>query len=119
MKNDKIYYICPQSYVHSLSVQTIIQRLIHSDLWKGNRESEILNSEDFWINWFQIHGRNDSEYVFIDMQNIHLKIGQKMMYYVKEFFLLSTKKDRFFGTRKRILGKSKMENTRKNRKKIK
>lgn len=96
MKHDKIYYICPQSYIHCLSVREIIARLIAFDLWKID---PILRSEDYWMNWFQIHGRNDSGYI-VDMNNVNIKIGKKMMYYVKEFFLLSTK-CRCFQTRKK------------------
>lgn len=113
MKHDKIYYICPQSYVHSLSVKEIITRFIRSDLWRENSDitdsnnitessNTILKSEDYWKKWFQIHGRSDSEYIYIDMQMIHFKIGQKIMYYIKDFFLLTTTHSRnlSFHTRK-------------------
>ena len=100
MKNDKIYYICPQSYIHSLSVQEIITRITCSNLWTGDGLNQILKSVDYWENWFLIHNRNDSEYVYVDMQNVHLKISQKMMFYVKEFFLFSTKPGLFQTRRK-------------------
>jgi hypothetical protein len=95
MKHDKIYYICPQSYIHSLSIKEIINRFIRSELWRDHsvnteEPNAILNSEDYWKNWFKIHDRNDSEYTFVDARTIHLKIGQKIMYYIKDFFLLTT-----------------------------
>lgn len=103
MKHDKIYYICPQSYIHSLSIKEIINRFIRSDLWRETPDdmNTILNSEDYWKKWFKIHGRNDSEYTFIDARNIHLKIGQKIMYYIKDFFLLTTMRLRNSSSRTR------------------
>jgi len=97
MKNDKIYYICPRSYIHSLSVREIIKRI--TCLWTGD-ELNLLKSVDYWENWFLIHGRNDSEYVYMDMQNANLKISQKMMFHVKEFFILSTRPGLFQTRRK-------------------
>jgi hypothetical protein len=86
MKGTKVYYINPRPYVHYLSTQTIIQRIIQAP-WipKG-----ILSLELFWKDWFRMHqrkiirkGKNDID--------IDLQVSQKIIYHLREFMMFGKK----------------------------
>ena len=89
MKHDKIYYIQPKAYFHTLSVSEMIERL-----QEKYRILEIDISIDYWFHWFSIHGRNDdlkmdvleTEYISI----MNKEVSKKMMFHIREFFLLSS-----------------------------
>jgi hypothetical protein len=87
MRNDRVYYIQPKSYYHSLSAHEIIDRFVSK--WV---QSPIKN--DFvgvlYTNLSSNHSQVDHEFSVKNSQ-INLIVSQKIMYYLKEFFLLTTK----------------------------
>ena len=81
MLNDRVYYIQPRSYHHMLSKNDILNRLM-------NEWHYTLLDYDF------IKGRlSNSSFDSFKQTDISLDImvSQKIMYHLKEFFLLSTK----------------------------
>jgi len=82
MLNDRVYYIQPKSYEHSLSTEEIIERFIVSPLFTSGSAIELKR-------WF-------SNYSFPRIQeNVDdFIVSQKIMYHLKEFFLLTTKKQK-------------------------
>jgi hypothetical protein len=100
MLNEKVYYIQPRAYYHNISINTIIERFIHSGIGTkiinqlSNDEKE--NFQEFLYDWFDINNETSSKYV----TNIETDIfvAQKLMYHIKEFFYLTQRKNK---TRKR------------------
>jgi hypothetical protein len=81
MLNDRVYYIQPRSYHHALSKEVILDRLVR--FWTG----PVL---DFSF----IRDRLSKYYRssrFSSKQLVDIMVSQKIMYHLKEFFLLSTK----------------------------
>lgn len=76
MKHDKIYYIQPSPYMHPLSTSVIIERACEfMSIFTPSILTDVLRIRD----------------VFTKHQyEKHMKVSQKIMYYVKEFFYLST-----------------------------
>jgi len=99
MKTEKVYYVCPQAYIHGLSVSEIINRIIYSktifddDFIKmENSNYKLLTSFTYWTNWFSMnHRSSSSSFDFspkIDEKNeFNRVISKKIMYYIREFFL--------------------------------
>jgi hypothetical protein len=88
MATERVFYIQPKSYEHSLSTDEIIDRFI------SNRKRFSLNSsiESQLYDLFLAHGRfkktnSLNEYSI----NIDLVVSQKIMYHLKEFFCCLTK----------------------------
>ena len=84
MKNDRVYYIQPKSYHHSLTQKEIINRFLHSPLFTQGSAMEL----DALFSKY--HSRNRSTSVDSD----DFIVSQKIMYHLKEFFLLTTKKQK-------------------------
>lgn len=98
MMNDRVYYIQPKSYQHSLSTDEIIERFISN--WTLFKLDKFAESKLYDL--FLIHGRIKPARSLNDNAiNIDLIVSQKIMYYLKEFFLLTTKKQK---TKKISLG---------------
>lgn len=98
MTTDRVFYIQPKSYEHSLSTDEIIDRFI------SNRKlfSMNISIESQLYDLFLAHGRlKKTRPPNETAVNIDLIVSQKIMYYLKEFFLLSTKKQK---TKKISLG---------------
>jgi len=84
MVNERVYYIQPRSYQHGLSREEIVRRISKLSEYISNPFDEILR-------------------LFLDRKHIEnrlwkpsptrnsLAVSQKIMYYLKEYFLLSTK----------------------------
>ena len=91
MMNDRVYYIQPKSYQHSLSTDEIIERFISNwTLFKLDK-----TAESKLYDLFLIHGRIKPARSLNDNAiNVDLIVSQKIMYYLKEFFLLTTKKQK-------------------------
>lgn len=81
MLNDRVYYIQPRSYYHNLSKNEIIGRL-----YKGLelQSSDVSNIIDLFSKKYI--GSPKMINISIDIM-----VSQKIMYHLKEFFLLSTK----------------------------
>lgn len=105
MKHEKVYYIQPLTYNHSLSIKTIIDRFIFSPL------AEIYdkpNIGEYLYDWFFINGSEFIQYTGTDNNNynnkINIMVAQKMMYHIKEFFYFTSRKNK---TKKRVIRFSK------------
>jgi hypothetical protein len=87
MKNDRVYYIQPKSYNHSLSHKEIIDRYLvfmESDpLFTSGLRMEVQE-------WFSKYRSNNTAKDEVD----DFIVSQKIMYHLKEFFLLTTKKQK-------------------------
>jgi hypothetical protein len=94
MNNDRVYYIQPLSYFHNLSSSIIINRFLNSEICKYNFDSEkITIITDLLQLTFLKEGRFNipvSNHYFIT----DILVSQKMMYYIKEYFFLTQKKNR-------------------------
>lgn len=88
MLNDRVYYIQPKSYNHSLSVDEIIKRFLeHTVKWGVLHH----NFQHILLSYFSEKKRS-----FISSSsnpNIDVIVSQKIMYHLKEFFLLSCKQN--------------------------
>lgn len=96
MKQEKVYYICPKAYTHSLSISEIIERFIHSNIifdssfTKMEKSNyELLTSFTYWKHWFSMNNRSSSSLSLKQNTNNELNImaSKKIMYYIREFFL--------------------------------
>ena len=90
MINEKVYYIQPRSYYHSLSIKTIIERFLFSTLSIGYKESTKGKLETFLCDWFDM---NSTEYPPHSI-DIDIFVAHKMMYHIKEFFYLTHRKNK-------------------------
>ena len=98
MINEKVYYIQPRSYYHSLSIKSIIDRFLQCPLSIGYKESTNGKLETFLHDWFSM---NSTEYPphAID---IDIFVAHKMMYHIREFFYLTHRKNKTKKNRVRL-----------------
>jgi hypothetical protein len=87
MKNSRVYYIQPKSYVHSLTTSEIIDRFSRSRI--NTIHTQGFN--DFLYSQFKTRG-----FIVEPFSNKHMDIyiSQKIMYHIKEFFFLCQRKKR-------------------------
>jgi hypothetical protein len=139
MKHDKIYYIQPKAYIHSLSVQEIVNR------WQTTFSGRYLILPSYWYSWFSMHNRtgylqeanrrsdpttqsvggsnrrSDPTTQSVGESNrrsdpttqsvgeskkhnhpsIHKQVSEKLMFHIREFFLLTTHHSFWKTTRKK------------------
>lgn len=81
MLNDRVYYIQPRSYYHALSKEVIMDRL--ERLWTGPSLDYSFIKDRF--SKYSEGSRNS--HIF----SSDIVVSKKIMYHLKEFFLLSTK----------------------------
>lgn len=88
MKHDKVYYIKPKAYYHSLSVQEIVEK------WMDRFHVEYSKiSPSYLYSWFSLHGRSGRLTAYKDIlleREIDQRVSRKMMFHIREFFLLTT-----------------------------
>jgi hypothetical protein len=98
MKCDKIYYIQPPPYYHSLTKKEIIKRFANSNLYllklKQYNNASIIPLLDQNIH---VHGHYSNVDVFEDMTDAlmeqhNIDVSRKMFYYIREFFFLALKR---------------------------
>jgi hypothetical protein len=88
MVQDRVYYIQPKSYEHHLTTDDIIDRFIMK--WKLFPVP--ISFESNMYDWFMMnHSVKKHDLHKEQHMNIDLIVSQKLMYHLKEFFLLSTK----------------------------
>ena len=80
MRNKRVFLIVPASYNHGLSKSTMLYRFEKMDLPKL--------PNDFIQSWFSTHYIGNYK-----RPKNELAITQKLMYHIKEFFLLGTKRN--------------------------
>jgi hypothetical protein len=81
MLNDRVYYIQPRSYHHALSKEVILDRLVR--FWTGPVLDYSFIRDRF--SKYLLGSRKSSQI------SSDIMVSQKIMYHLKEFFLLSTK----------------------------
>ena len=111
MKHDKIYYIKPKAYIHSLSVSEIINR------WQNTFASRYSVISSYWYSWFSLHGRMGVSSNSNSDSGVHRQVSEKLMFHIREFFLSTTYHSLWKTTRKKRIYKPKTRiYTKKNRK---
>ena len=91
MKQTRVYYIQPKSYVHYLSTKDIIKRFISSQLCLtiNNANKSMLNS---YLFTYFIHGdayNNGNPH--IHQLETDILVAQKIMYHLRDFFFIINK----------------------------
>lgn len=87
MVHDRVYYIQPRSYIHSLSTDEIITRFIS----KWSLFPLPVNFESTLYEWFLMNNAIQKGSINEKNLAIDITVSQKIMYYLKEYFLLSTR----------------------------
>jgi len=106
MKHEKVYYIQPKPYYHSLVTSDIIDRFISSSLHNfQNDEPNKIDYKDFLYLWFVNHNILNTTNKSVSEIERDLIVSQKMMYYIQEFFYLTTKKNKTQKIRPQIIGR--------------
>jgi hypothetical protein len=90
MKNERIYYIQPRQYIHYLNSSKIIDRFLSSSIFKNISTSEIQQLLTNEI--YNIFGNEYKNIITKSQFERDIRISQKMMFYIREFFYLTTKK---------------------------
>jgi len=113
MENDRVYYIQPRSYYHGLDYQTIMDRFVSYGLSKGQYQYKTEEFLEFMYNWFRQKGSTSfhrfkplpisksKDNVIMHIENAQRckspqdymddkLVSQKIMYHIKEFFLMNT-----------------------------
>ena len=93
MIHDKVYYIKPLSYYHNLNKNSIINRILQNKIGSFIIENSNMSNKNqlfnFFHNWFLTHmhySYNRPIYLDIDY---NLNISKKILYHIKEFFIVS------------------------------
>lgn len=95
MKMDRVYYIRPHSYYHHLSTDEIIQRFISSDIFvKLTQPTDTRNMHKYIVDYFIKENRITNGNPMIQDLKRDIIVAQKMMYHLREFFYLTTKRKR-------------------------
>lgn len=88
MINERVFYIQPKSYEHSLSTDEIIDRFIS----KWSFFQIPLNFESTLYEWFLMNNAIKKATIDETKISLHLAVSQKIMYYLKEFFLVRSQR---------------------------
>ena len=101
MRNEKVYYIQPRAYIHILTIQTIIDRFIYSNVLSQMEtifstvthvpNTKMEKIEEFLYDWFSIHSTDNKHRTNLE---VDVFVAQKMMYHIKEFFYLTNRKNK-------------------------
>jgi len=110
MNNNFVYYIQPLSYQHNLSIHEMIDRLFTSNFNKYFTVNNT-NKSIFYNNLYSNY--ENSKYSFNKLLDTNIIVTQKIMYYIKDFFIISNKQNVTKKNYKRI-----KKNTRKKYNKI-
>lgn len=95
MKKERVYYIQPKSYCHYLNTDDIIDRFISSPILKNIMLDETYENciEMNLYDHFLINRRVRPNCTITERQlETDIKISQRLMYYIRNFFYLSTHK---------------------------
>lgn len=107
MKHNKVYYIQPKPYKHNLSTQQIIERLLVSNVIPGIKN--IPNIHDILNAAFEQAGCFHYKKTISEIE-VDIIVTQKMLFHIKDFFYLTTRKQKTKKLRLR-LGKFTRKNT--------
>jgi hypothetical protein len=92
MNNKRVYYIQPLSYQHNLHIKDIVSRLFNSDFNKY-----IPNTDTNRLIFYNNLSSNRYDYnegSFNKLLDTNIIVSQKIMYYIKDFFLITNKKNK-------------------------
>lgn len=95
MKKERVYYIQPYSYYHHLSTNEIIRRFVSSDIYVNVKSiNHTHDLHQHLVDWFidKNHITNGNPMI-IDLKR-DIIIAQKIMYHLREFFYLTSKRRR-------------------------
>ena len=81
MLNNRVYYIQPRSYYHMLSKEDIMERIVQQ--WTSPPLDYSFIKDKF--SKYSVGSQNSNKL------SVDIMVSQKIMYHLKEFFLLSTK----------------------------
>ena len=98
MKNQHVYYIQPPPYVHPLSYREVVDRFVSSQLF-----NKLYPNRKPFISIEDTH--NTVEHLLSTHNDEERKITNKIMYYIREFFLVSSTKKNVTQKRHRRIGK--------------
>jgi len=89
MKKERVYYIQPTSYIHSLSTHEIVERLrLFGDVENLHNIQSICDKFAF------IMANNKMSFMEHNPLEFDIHVSQKMMYHLKEFFYFTKRKQR-------------------------
>lgn len=98
MLGDRVYYIKPRSYNHSLSHSTIMDRFFYSHVGVSFFIEDLHSRDLFYKELNKCFSqysykdcKNEDNIGLIDKIESDLLISQRLMYYLKEFFYLSSR----------------------------
>jgi len=116
MLNEKVYYIQPRAYIHTISTNTIIERFLNSNIGKKIKNNLLDEEKDgfekFLYDWFDLqlcsykssfsssYGSDEDNDEKIKKNNefknveTDIFVAQKLMYHIKEFFYLTHRKNK-------------------------
>jgi len=95
MKHEKVYYIQPSSYRHSLDTDTIINRLLRSPIGSKlprKKNTDLYPYLKLQFSIFSSTNTPRAKHEALKRQEIDILVIQKMMFHIKEFFFVSNMK---------------------------
>jgi len=97
LNHNKVYYICPKPYFHGMKTSEIISRLIDSNLLKYCQEKTFI---DYYVSNNLISSYNKSQ----NEINEDIYVSKKILYYIQDFFIMTTKHRKTKKQRNMFLG---------------
>jgi hypothetical protein len=96
MKHDKVYYIQPKSYYHHLSKSTMMERLMASPLVERfvKHSNNKNNKEEFRLQLDKMIPNYLTEKIDKNEIQIDLLVSQKLMFHIRDFFYMTSRKER-------------------------
>ena len=95
MKKERVYYIQPYSYYHHLSTDEIIRRFVASDIYITiNSTSDTRNLHQYIADYFINKNHITNGNPMIQDLKRDIIVAQKIMYHLREFFYLTSKRQR-------------------------
>lgn len=94
MKKERIYYIKPKAYRHSLHTNEIIQRFVSSKLCASILKDPHHNGlliEDFTSRCKTANVYRSASNIDPNIHSVNLAVSRKIMFHIKEFFMSSRK----------------------------
>ena len=96
MEHSTVYYIQPKRFYHSMKTSDIIGRIANSSLVN---DTDSLYLEFINRNMLNTISKSQSE---VDTD---ILVSQKIMYHIKEFFIMSTRKEKTRNNRYKLVGR--------------
>lgn len=95
MRTGKVFYIQPKSYYHSLTLDEILNRFIHSDLGKNTKCAswETQSWKDCMKDWFYENGYQPVMKTTQE-RNEDIFVSKRLIYHIKDFFYLTIRKQK-------------------------